>query len=78
MHHLILHAARALGDQDVVEDLRDAVEVVGVLLVDRQRPDQIVRIESPVPSAVPVLSTLSDGLNNGTYDVVGGFRMSFS
>jgi hypothetical protein len=64
VHDLVGETADALGDQDVVQDLGHAVEIVGVLLVGRQRGDQVgQRVGLPLPSDVPVFSTDSAGLN---------------
>jgi hypothetical protein len=63
VHDLVVESLDAVAEQDVVEHLGDAVEVVGVLLVDRLRGDQVGRVWVPVPSAVPLLRTDSDGLN---------------
>src|ERR1700761_8207443 len=41
VHDLVGELADALADQDVVQDLGDTVEVVGVLLVGRQGGDQV-------------------------------------
>ena len=41
VHDLVLGVAQPFGHEDVVEDLRYAVEVVRVSLVDRERRDQV-------------------------------------
>src|SRR3984957_7243899 len=41
VHYLVVETLDAGGDQDVVKDLGDAVEIVGVLLIGGQRRDQV-------------------------------------
>jgi len=63
VHHLVGELADALNDQDVVQDLGHAVEIVGVLLVAGSVVIRSVSVGLPLPSDVPVFSTDSAGLN---------------